>query len=75
MVWNAHRCLRFDPGQDPTMRLMLFATRDDVTLLDLRSFADDVLEPELSKIDRCGRCQGFPAAPSDRCAFHFASAT
>ena len=43
--------LRFDPGQDPTMRLMLFATRDDVTLLDLRSFADDVLKPELSKID------------------------
>lgn len=43
--------LRYDPGQDPALRLMLFATRDDISLLELRSFADDVLKPELSKID------------------------
>ncbi|MCC6464230.1 MAG: efflux RND transporter permease subunit [Planctomycetes bacterium] len=43
--------LRYDPGQDPTMRLMLFSTGRDVGLLELRAFADDVLKPELAKIE------------------------
>lgn len=43
--------LRYDPAQDPTMRLVLFATRSDVDLLSLRSFAEDILKPELSKIE------------------------
>ena len=43
--------LRYDPAQDPTMRLMLFGTGRDVDLLDLRTFAEDILKPELSKID------------------------
>lgn len=43
--------LRYDPAQDPTMRLMLYATDPRVDLLDLRAFADDVLKPELSKIE------------------------
>lgn len=43
--------LRYDPAQDPTMRLMLFATGRDVDLLELRTFAEDILKPELSKID------------------------
>ena len=43
--------LRYDPAQDPTMRLMLYATDGRVGLLDLRAFADDILKPELSKIE------------------------
>lgn len=43
--------LRYDPAQDPTMRLMLYATDPRVDLLDLRAFADDILKPELSKIE------------------------
>ena len=43
--------LRYDPAQDPTMRLTLFATDREVNLLDLRAFAEDILKPELSKID------------------------
>jgi HAE1 family hydrophobic/amphiphilic exporter-1 len=43
--------LRYDPAQDPTMRLVLFATGKDVDLLDLRAFAEDILKPELSKIE------------------------
>ncbi|MCA8935679.1 MAG: efflux RND transporter permease subunit [Planctomycetes bacterium] len=43
--------LRYDPAQDPTLRLMLFATKSDVNLLKLRAFAEDILKPELSKID------------------------
>ncbi|MBZ0134915.1 MAG: efflux RND transporter permease subunit [Planctomycetes bacterium] len=43
--------LRYDPAQDPTMRLTLFATGRDVDLLDLRTFAEDILKPELSKIE------------------------
>lgn len=43
--------LRYDPAQDPTMRLVLFATGSDVDLLELRSFAEDILKPELAKIE------------------------
>ncbi|MCC6573446.1 MAG: efflux RND transporter permease subunit [Planctomycetes bacterium] len=43
--------LRYDPAQDATMRLMLYATGSDVSLMDLRAFADDVLKSELGKID------------------------
>lgn len=43
--------LRYDPAQDPTLRLMLFATKSDVNLLKLRAFAEDILKPELSKIE------------------------
>ncbi|MCB9893823.1 MAG: efflux RND transporter permease subunit [Planctomycetes bacterium] len=43
--------LRYDPAQDPTMRMILFATNKDVDLLDLRAFAEDILKPELSKIE------------------------
>src|SRR5690606_32444859 len=43
--------LRYDPAQDPTMRIVLFATSRDVDLLELRAFADDILKPELSKIE------------------------
>lgn len=43
--------LRYDPAQDPTMRLVLFGTGRDVDLLELRSFAEDILKPELAKIE------------------------
>lgn len=43
--------LRYDPAQDPTMRLTLFATDDQVSLLDLRAFAEDILKTELGKIE------------------------
>src|SRR5690606_3530844 len=43
--------LRYDPAQDPTMRLILFASDRGVDLLELRAFAEDILKPELSKID------------------------
>lgn len=43
--------LRYDPAQDPTMRLMLYASDRRVDLLELRSFAEDILKPELSKIE------------------------
>lgn len=43
--------LRYDPSQDPTMRLMLYATDANVSLLELRSYAEDILKPELQKID------------------------
>ncbi|MCB9932494.1 MAG: efflux RND transporter permease subunit [Planctomycetes bacterium] len=43
--------LRYDPAQDPTMRITLFATSPEVDLLDLRAFAEDILKPELSKIE------------------------
>ncbi|MCC7508572.1 MAG: efflux RND transporter permease subunit [Planctomycetes bacterium] len=43
--------LRYDPAQDPTMRLMLFSTDRRTDLLELRAFAEDILKPELSKID------------------------
>ncbi|MCA8915904.1 MAG: efflux RND transporter permease subunit [Planctomycetes bacterium] len=43
--------LRYDPAQDPTMRMILFATNKEVDLLDLRAFAEDILKPELSKIE------------------------
>ena len=43
--------LRYDPSQDPTMRLMLFGTNSRVKVLDLRAFAEDILKLELSKIE------------------------
>ncbi|MCA8913626.1 MAG: efflux RND transporter permease subunit, partial [Planctomycetes bacterium] len=43
--------LRYDPAQDPTMRLVLFGTNRNVELGPLRTFAEDILKPELSKIE------------------------
>ncbi|MBK9975933.1 MAG: efflux RND transporter permease subunit [Planctomycetes bacterium] len=43
--------LRYDPAQDPTMRLVLYANDQRTGLLELRAFADDILKPELSKIE------------------------
>jgi HAE1 family hydrophobic/amphiphilic exporter-1 len=43
--------LRYDPAQDPTMRIVLFATSPEVDLLELRAFSEDILKPELSKIE------------------------
>jgi hydrophobic/amphiphilic exporter-1 (mainly G- bacteria), HAE1 family len=43
--------LRYDPAQDPMMRLMLFSTGRDVDLMALRAYADDVLKLELSKVE------------------------
>ncbi|MCA8940591.1 MAG: efflux RND transporter permease subunit, partial [Planctomycetes bacterium] len=43
--------LRFDPAQDPIMRLMLYSSESGRTLAELRKFAEDRLKPELSKLD------------------------
>lgn len=42
--------LRYDPAQDPTMRLMLYPTGRGVDLLTLREYAEEILKTELSKI-------------------------
>ncbi|MHC4840284.1 MAG: efflux RND transporter permease subunit [Planctomycetota bacterium] len=43
--------LRYDPAQDPTMRLVLFATNKSVNRTNLRAYAEDILKPELQKIE------------------------
>jgi len=42
--------LRYDPAQDPIIRMMLFAEGDDATLEELRSYAEDSLKPEIAKL-------------------------
>lgn len=44
------RVLRYDPSQDPIMRLMLYARGPGVTQVELRKYADDVLKPELQRL-------------------------
>jgi hydrophobic/amphiphilic exporter-1 (mainly G- bacteria), HAE1 family len=43
--------LRYDPAQDPMLRLMLFSSGRNVDLMALRAYADDVLKLELSKVE------------------------
>lgn len=43
--------LRYDPAQDPTMRLMLFTSDPRIPLTEVRDFAEEILKPELSKIE------------------------
>ncbi len=43
--------LRYDPGQDPVIRLMLFRNSDRISLGELRDYADDVLKERIARAD------------------------
>ncbi|MCK6439960.1 MAG: efflux RND transporter permease subunit, partial [Planctomycetes bacterium] len=42
--------LRYDPAQDPIVRLMLFTNERQPDMAELRAYAEDILKPELSKL-------------------------